>query len=193
MAEIPPTQGSKALKIVLIVAAILVGLCAVCVAGAWFMGGKAVWRLAMPFAGLQSAAAAKYPQGAGITMTGDSPETLTLALGVKNGVKPEELAEAQDWLWKEYAKAFSDGGLPVKRIAVGKWGGGSNVTWTDDGEIAIEAVAARTGVPAPAVDEFLATQMAEGDSSGHLKVKVTGTGDGAAPEKDDGKAPDEQK
>lgn len=191
MAEIPPTQGSKALKIVLIVAAILVGLCAVCSAGMWFMGGKDIWNLTMPFAGLQTAATAKYPQGAGVTVTGDSPETFTLALGVKDGVKPEELAEAQDWLWKEYAKAFSEGGFPVKRLAVGKLGGGSNVTWTEDGEIDVEAVAARTGVPAPPVNEFLAKQMAETEASG--RVKVSGTGDGTAPSKDDGEAPDEQK
>ncbi len=189
MAEIPPAQGSKAIKIVLIVAAILLGLCAVCSAGLWFMGGKDIWNLTMPFAGLQAAANAKYPQGAGITMTGDSPETFTLALGVKDGVKPEELAAAQDWFWTEYAKAFADGGFPVKRLAVGKWGGGSNVTWNDDAVVDVEVLAARTGVPVPPVNQFLAEKLAEAGASGRVKINVGGDAAG----KDDGEAPDEQK
>jgi hypothetical protein len=176
MAEIPPNQGSKTLKVVLFVALGLVGLCVVCGVGSWFLFGRQIAGLAMPVVELQGAVNQKYGNSASFELAGTSPEDFTLALGIPGERTPEETAAAQDWLWTTYAKAFSAGGFPVRRLAVGTPRGSGKVRWDEADEVAVEDVIARTNTPAPPVNELLAEEM----KGNGVKVRIGSKDDDAS-------------
>ena len=76
---------------------------------------------------------------------------MVFVVGVPGGPKDDEVPALQDRAWKVYCEAFQDGGLPVVGLGIGtaRKGGNPVLKWTRN-VVAIDEIAARTGIPAPA-------------------------------------------
>ena len=142
--------GVGAGKIVLIVLAVLVVLGAVCCGGMWMMGGKYAWQVGAASVQMTTELQQEFGDKAAIGFFPDDDGRMVLAIALDGDLTPERAAQAQDSAWKAYCKAFSEGGLGIETVGVGRSGGGKGgiVGWKD-ASVSATDVAGRTGCTAP--------------------------------------------
>ena len=177
-------EGSKWTpgKIFLLIAGILGGLALLCCGAGWLLFGDKV--MATFKFGQDTTRFVERLQGDFGTAAFDFEQNdrgeMVLAVGVKDELTEERVAEVQDTVWRAVSECFGKNGfLPVKHVAVGRPGAAkgkhSTVLEWSAHSVTVEELAQRTGVPAPPLVKFLPEDF-EAEHSG-VKIDMKGGGE----------------
>jgi hypothetical protein len=148
--------GIGAGKVVLIVLAVLGGLCVVCSAGAWMLGGRYAWDMYQCSSAMTAAVQSAEGEKAAAALFPDDEGRMVLALVLPDEPADDRVTALQDAVWKAYATAFAKGGLDVDVVGVGRAAPSkAGITGWKSRSVPADEVAARTGVPAPPRAEWL--------------------------------------
>jgi hypothetical protein len=178
------TPGRSPLKIVLWVAAGLVGLCCVVCGIASYLVRDEI-AFTFRFAQFVQALQSEFGPGTTLAIRAEAGKSV-LAVGIP-GFAADQAADCQDRLWRRFTEAFADGAPPFDEFAVGEpraqgGVGGEQVRWSPEHAIAVRELAERTGIPVPPPAE-----LPEG-----FRVQVgggNGPDDDAPPEEDPAEEP----
>lgn len=156
MSESEKPGGFGAGKVVLVVLAVLGGLCVLCSVGAWMLGGRYAWDMYQCTTSMNASVQAVHGEKSTAAIFPDDEGRMVLALVLAADAPDDKVAEYQDQVWRAYAEAFAPGGLDVDVVGVGRAAPSkAGISGWKDRSVPASEVAARTGVPAPKRAEWL--------------------------------------